>query len=251
MSLSSLLAAPARRIGLCGQITYLTGESVPFSGGDALSFSLSEGGGFLLGGAFSAACALTLNDADGVFTARRAPYGAQVQVDLTAGEERAPLCAFTVSRVSRRENAAALTLSGCDAMGTAFEAAFTDDFAYPLPLGQLARRIAAQAGFPLADDFPNADVEIAARPDWGEITLRKALAFVASFLDAASPARPVEPEDLQITGQKRSADGEEYLILEAADTIVILRVQPEGKKMMETGAYLRGYPLEEGFRFGI
>ena len=30
--------------------------------------------------------------------------------------------------------------------------------------------------------------------------------------------------------------------------LTILRVQPEGKKIMETGAYLRGYPLREGDR---
>ena len=181
MTLSQLLSAPDRHPFLSGAITYLTGETAAFSGEDALSFTLSEGGagGSLLGGAFSAACSLTLRDLDGAFTAHRTPYGALVKVYLNAGDQRAPLCVFTVTKVTRRENAAALTLSGCDALGTAFEAEFSDDFSYPLTLAQLSARIAAQAGFPLSGSFPNADVSIVARPDWGDISLRQALAHAA------------------------------------------------------------------------
>ena len=86
MTLSQLLAAPDRHPFLSGAVTDLTGDSVSFSGADALSFSLSEGGsGFLLGGAFSAACSLTLYDRDGGFTAHRSLYGAQVAVYLNEG----------------------------------------------------------------------------------------------------------------------------------------------------------------------
>ena len=180
MTLSQLLAAPDRHPFLSGAVTDLTGDSVSFSGADALSFSLSEGGsGFLLGGAFSAACSLTLYDRDGGFTAHRSLYGAQVAVYLNEGEQRAPLCVFTVSKITRRENDRALTLSGSDALGTAFQAPFQDDFSYPLTLAQLAQGIAAQAGFSLTDSFPNARISIPSRPDWGEISLRQALAYAA------------------------------------------------------------------------
>ena len=33
--------------------------------------------------------------------------------------------------------------------------------------------------------------------------------------------------------------------------LMVTRLQPEGKKEMSAAEYLRGYPLEEGFRFGI
>ena len=178
---SSLLRSPARRTFLSGSITYLTGETLSFGGGQVLSFSQSEGaqGGQLLGGAFSAACSLILRNQDSFFTNARAPYGAQVRLRLCAEDQSVPLACFTVSRVSRREGDPRLILSGSDALGTAFEAPFEDAFSYPLSLGDLARGIASLAGFTLAGDFPNASVSISARPDWGEISLRQALAYAA------------------------------------------------------------------------
>lgn len=180
-TLSSLLTAPDRHCFLSGTITCLTGEAVSFSGAQAMGFSMSEGasGGKLLGGAFSAACSLTLNDADRLFTAHRSFHGAQVAVRLCADTFSAPLCVFTVQKTARREGDPRLTLSGTDALGTAFEGVLEDTFTYPLTLGQLARHIAALAGFSLHADFPNASFSIPARPDWGDLSLRQALAHIA------------------------------------------------------------------------
>ena len=181
MTLSQLLAAPDRQPTLSGTVTYPTGTSLSFGPDQAMAFFLSEGAqsGTLLGGAFSAACSLTLNDQDAFFTAGRSPYGAHVRVYLDIGGMCAPLAVFTVSKVARRENDPRLTLSGSDAMGTAFEALFQDDFSYPLTLSQLAAHVAAQAGFTLSDELPNGSVLLSQRPDWGEISLRQALAFIA------------------------------------------------------------------------
>lgn len=175
------LRAPRRHTWLCGSVTYLTGDVANFTGEQAVAFSMSEGAGngLLLGGAFSAACSLTLLNDDGAFTDARTPYGAQVKVFLATEEGSAPLCVFTVCRVIRRENDARLVLSGSDALGTAFNAVFEDDFSYPMTLGALAQGVAAMAGFSLSADFPNAEVTIAARPAWKEITLRQALAHIA------------------------------------------------------------------------
>ena len=182
MSLSASLRAPDRHLSLSGSILCLTGQSLSFSGSQALAFSMSEGtsSGNLLGGAFSAACSLTLDDRDERFTLAASPYGAQVTVRLTDGEESAPLVTFTVTKVTKRENDPRLTLSGSDALAAAFDGVFEDDFTYPLPLLDIARGIAAQAGFSLwNDDFPNASFTIPVRPDWGDISLRQALAFAA------------------------------------------------------------------------
>ncbi|MBR1585718.1 MAG: hypothetical protein IJ662_09280 [Clostridia bacterium] len=182
MALTSYLSRPDRHLFLAGTMTFLTGDALPFSGDQVLSFSLSEGSssGQLLGGAFAATCTLTLNNADGSFTLGHTPYGAQVTVRLCEENESAPLITFTVTKVVKRENDPRLTLSGTDALGTAFEGVFEDSFTYPRTLRQLAQGIAAQAGFSLLNnDFPNAAFSIPEKPDWGEITLRQALAFVA------------------------------------------------------------------------
>ena len=129
-TLSSLLSSPSRHPALCGSITYLTGDVVPFSPDQAMACSVSEGAqsGFLLGGAFSAACSLTLNNQEEIFTLGKDPYGAQVRVNMCIGEIETPLCVFTVSRVIRRSRDPRLTLTGSEALGTAFEAAFQDPF---------------------------------------------------------------------------------------------------------------------------
>ncbi|MBQ9263744.1 MAG: hypothetical protein IJ189_05975 [Clostridia bacterium] len=182
MALTDRLSAPDRHPYLSGEITYLTGKILHFSGDQALSFSLSEGSsnGNLLGGAFSAACTLTLNNADAAFTNANTPYGAQVKVRLCEGEDSAEMITFTVTKVVKRENDPRLTLSGCDAIGTAFDGAWADSLAYPCSLLDIAQAIAAQAGFSIShDDFPNAGFCIPAMPDWGDISLRQALSYVA------------------------------------------------------------------------
>ncbi len=180
-SLSALLSAPARQPSLSGEITCLTGETLLFSGDRAMAFQMNEGvsSGQLLGGAFSAACTLTLHNADGYFTHARSLFGAKVRVNLCLEEYAAPLCVFFVSRVSAQEGDLRLLLSGSDALGTAFESTFTDEFVYPLTLGALAAQLAALSGFSLTADFPNAETEISARPDWGDISIRQALAYTA------------------------------------------------------------------------
>lgn len=178
---SAYLARSDRRLSLSGTVTYLTGASVAFTGAQAMDFSLSEGvgNGFLLGGAFSASCSLTLSDQDKRFTGGRTPYGAQVRVYLDAGEDRLPLAVFTVTKAVKREREPFLTLSGCDALGTAFEAAFQDAFDYPMTLSALAGRLAALVGFTLSDPLPYGSQIISHRPDWGDISLRQALAYTA------------------------------------------------------------------------
>ena len=174
------LSAPSRALSLEGTMDLTTGACLSFTGGQVLSFSLSEGSntGQLLGGAFSAACRLALHNGDGYFT----PYsllGAKIQIFLCAGEERAPLACFFVQQVSRQEERKQLLLSGCDALGLAFDGAFSDDFSYPITLGEMADQIAARVGYTLDADFPQADFSIPSAPDWGDISLRQALGYVA------------------------------------------------------------------------
>lgn len=178
---SSLLAAPARQTGLTGQICCASGAVIPFSAAQALGFSCSQGvsDGRLLGAVVSASCKLTLDNTANAFTAAHSLYGGQAAVYLTAGDASAPLAVFTITQISRSQGDPRLVLSGSDALSTAFDASFRDDFSYPLTLGQLAVKIADQAGFSLTVDFPNAALSLAARPDWGDISLRQALGHVA------------------------------------------------------------------------
>lgn len=180
---SALLSSPSRHLSLAGEMELLTGACLSFSGEQALSFSMSEGAndGMLLGGAFSASCTLVLHDGRDAFTGLSF-QGARVQVYLCAGEHRAPLSCFFVTAVSRQPERKQWQLKGCDALGLAFDAPFTDDFSYPLSLGEMAARIASRAGYTLEINFPNGTVQISRPPLWGEITLRQALGYTAGAM---------------------------------------------------------------------
>ena len=182
MALSDVLSAPSRQVYLSGFLTYLTGRTEVFSGQDVIAFSMSEGAssGTLLGGAFSSSCALTLNNASGRFTFAQSPYGAQLQLYLNADAFVTPLIVATVTKVSRRPRDPRLILKASDALGTAFNGLWRDTLTYPATLLTIARSIASRAGFDLEDaSFPQHGFSIPQKPDWGDVTLRQALAWVA------------------------------------------------------------------------
>ena len=177
--MAQMFSAPYRQLFLKGEIIALTGQRLFFSGDHALSFSMSEGTGegLLLGGAFSASCRLSLWNGDGYFSSGASLHGAQIRVELAEEEEWAPLAVFTVQQVTQEEGR--LQLSGCDALGVAFEGGVEDDFEYPISLRSLAEKLAARAGFTISGDSGWGETEISRRPEWGDISLRRALAFTA------------------------------------------------------------------------
>ncbi|MBE5787967.1 MAG: hypothetical protein E7324_10625, partial [Clostridiales bacterium] len=174
------LAASSRNFFLSGEMELLTGARLSFTGGQALSFMMSEGGndGQLLGGAFSAACSLALYDGEGYF-APHSLRGAQVRVNLCTGDSQSPLAVFYVTQAVFHPESKQITLTGSDALGVAFETAFADDFIYPITLGEMAAETAALQGYLLNGDFPNHEILIEQRPEWGNISLRQALGYMA------------------------------------------------------------------------
>lgn len=179
--MSTSFSDAARHYALVGSLTYLTGQTVTFSGQHALDFSRSEGvsDGFLLGGALSASYTLNLYDGDGRFTLSHAPYGASVSVYLKDEEDESyPLGQFIVSYANRAELTGVLTLSGSDAMATAFEGLWEDPLAYPVTLGALASAMASQVGMDAPPSFPGSSITLTEKPPWGEISVRQALSFL-------------------------------------------------------------------------
>lgn len=200
---------PARRTGICGEITYLTGATRAFTEEQAVSFSRSEGvqNGMLLGAALSASYQLTLDNADGAFTFPHTPYGAQIRVSLTENGRAVPVGVFTVTQAGHSETTGRLTLSGADAMGTAFEAAWEDDLTYPMTLGSLAGEIINRVGFTCSDSLSGREQMLYRPPEWGDITLRRALSYVLqaagsfALVDGSGALRflPVWPDDAVYT----------------------------------------------------
>ena len=259
--------SPARSTGICGEITYLTGTTRTFSGERAVSFSRSEGvqDGMLLGAALSASYQLTLDNADGYFTSPHTPYGAMVRVTLTENGQTVPVGVFTVTQTGFSESTGRLTLSGADAMGTAFEAAWEDDLYYPVTLGALAAEIINRVGFTCTDALPGQSQILTRPPDWGEINLRRALSYVLqatgsfALIDGSGALRflPVWPDQTVYTLTadctfQRSLGSESFGPLQGVsvmpygsrrDTLPII-VKEEGAVLSgQNCLYLSGNPL--------
>ena len=259
--------SPARRTGICGEITYLTGATRSFTAEQAVSFSRSEGvqDGMLLGAALSASYQLTLDNVDGYFTFPHTPYGAQVRVSLTENDQSVPVGVFTVTQTGLSESTGRLTLSGADAMGTAFDAAWEDDLYYPVTLGALAAEIINRVGFTCADPLPGQSQILTQSPEWGEISLRRALSFVLqaagsfALIDGSGALRflPVWPDQTAYTVTadctfRRSLGSESFGPLQGVsvmpygsgrDTLPII-VKEEGAVLSgQNCLYLSGNPL--------
>lgn len=170
-----------KAFSLSGTIAYAAGGELPLSGKDVLSFSgqMGVGDGWLLGAAVSQQCMLMLHNPEEVFTAGRTLFGARVQLFLQADDRSIPLAVFFVSGVSRQDGSAFLTLKGSDALGSAFDDAFSDEYSYPCTLRHMAEGAVQAKGFSLDGDFPMQDQLISRRPEWGDISYRGFLSCIA------------------------------------------------------------------------
>ena len=171
----------ARSVFLSGSIRYLTGAEKAFSPGQVLSCSASAGvrDGMLPGAVVSRQCTLMLHNENDFFTAGLDLYGARVQLFVQAENEEHPLAVFQVTSCTQLDGSAFLTLSGQDVLGLYFDAAFQDDLSYPATLQTVAERVLEKAGFPASLSFPCAEHIVPVKPEWGDISLRGALGFIA------------------------------------------------------------------------
>ena len=172
---------PNRTVSLSGSIRYPAGREMALSPCQILSCSASVGvrDGMLPGAVVARQCTVLLHNENGLFTAGLDPVGAYVQLNAHADHTAFPLAAFYVTAVSRPDGSDFITLTGSDALGLYFDAPFQDQLSYPVSLQTLAEYILQKAGFSESLSFPCMAHQVPVKPDWGEISLRGALSFVA------------------------------------------------------------------------
>lgn len=182
----------AKAVSLSGVIRYAAGGEVSFFGREVLSCFVNAGvqDGLLMGAVVSRRCTLVLHNEKEKFTLGFALPGARVQLFLHQGDVIRPLCVFFVDRVTRQDASTFLTLSGTDVPGFGLEDAWEDDLTYPLTLQQLADALLARAGLDPLDPFPGGEQQVAKRPEWGSVSLRQALSFIAGACGCFCQATP-------------------------------------------------------------
>ncbi|MBQ9950930.1 MAG: hypothetical protein IJO98_02145 [Clostridia bacterium] len=181
------MLAPLRNLGVRVKLTLATGSVLELDGGDVISFQIGEGADspLLPGSVLSARLNLTLaNDLGqwqygGSLRGERPLTGATAQVFLISGDEELPCGVFVIDSVSAQEHSGAVTLSGSDSIASELAFSFIDTQTYPRALGQIWGHMISQTRYGWSGVLPNGDAVIAEKPDWGEITLRRAAGWIA------------------------------------------------------------------------
>ncbi|MBR6809777.1 MAG: hypothetical protein IKM64_05785 [Clostridia bacterium] len=181
-----------RALSLSGTIRYLSGRETAVLPAHVLSCSASVGvrDGMLPGAVLARQCTLLLHNKDRLFTSGLDPVGAWVQLQVHAQDEALPLTAFYVTAASQPDGSEFITLSGQDALGLYFDRPFQDDLSYPVSLKTLAESILQKAGFQENLSFPCMAHQVPVMPEWGDVSLRGALAFVAQACGCFAMADP-------------------------------------------------------------
>lgn len=176
-----------RTLSIRGLITKKNGNEISISESDVVMYSSYHGGfeGVLLGSVSAASFTLEINKVGRGYTPQDFD-GARVRMEiglLTNGVFiYSPFGTWYVDSCSAPEQSVTITLFGYDALGSKFEAEYTDsEGAYPTTIGSLVTAICTGAGVRLdRTDFPNAAVEIKEMPEWADgVTLRDVLSYCA------------------------------------------------------------------------
>lgn len=192
MAMTDALRVAARTLKPSAAVTLATGETLSLEAADIVSIEIREGADSALtpGCVLSASYVLVLDNANGRWlpaanAGGRCPLeGAAVQLYLNAldGEtwRRAPMGMFTVGGVSACEQQPVIRLTGSDSIASALALPFSDTLDYPSDLGQLWRHAVAQSGYAWEGSVPNGGAVIDAKPDWGDISLRQVMGYIAA-----------------------------------------------------------------------
>ena len=190
MAIADALRAEARELYPSATLTLEGGGTLALGAGDFVSLEIQEGADSALtpGCVLSAGFTAELDNAGG----RRMPL--QGEINLLEGAtmacslhvkdganwRTAPLGVFIVTGVSADEQRPVIRLSGCDSIGTELSAAFADSLQYPATLAALWQHAVGQTRYAWSGAVPNGSAVIDARPNWGEISLRQALGYIAA-----------------------------------------------------------------------
>lgn len=181
------MLAPARELSVKVKLTLATGAAIELGGDQVLSFSVEEGAdsALLPGNVLSARLTIHLaNDFGqwrygGLLRGERPLVGATAQVFVVNGEAELPCGAFIIDSVSARERSGAMTLSGSDSIASELSLPFRDSLSYPATLRQIWMHLVSQTRYAWSGELPNGSVVIDARPEWGDVTLRRAAGWIA------------------------------------------------------------------------
>lgn len=178
--MNEAMLAQRRELGVEVDLTLPTGAVRTLDGADVLSFAVEEGSdsALLPGGVLSARLTLELANEEGQW--RGEPLiGATAEVYVLCGGARLACGAYIVDSVSAAERSGAVRLSGSDSVASELAVTFEDGLSYPSSLQHIWEHWVGQTRYFWSGEIPNGAAVIEEKPDWGEVTLRKAAGWIA------------------------------------------------------------------------
>lgn len=180
-----------RDLSIKGTITLTTGEQIPLTAADVVSYSgncATGVEGLQLGSTEAASFSLVLDNAGRRFNPEQLD-NAEVHMFLGIKDDAdytyTDFGVWLVSDTTAPEQSVTITLNGYDILAYRFEAEYTDDSSvYPgATIYDIVETICVAGGTRLArKDFPNAALVIQKMPTWEEgTTLRNILGYCAIF----------------------------------------------------------------------
>lgn len=158
-----------RNLSVRGSILLTDGSTHPIDANNVVRYAIDEastaGESITLGDARAADFTLEIEDAAHVLTAGLL-INARVTVEIGLDGVFSPMGQWYVDGAQISRQSATVSLSGSDALGSKMGGLYVDGL-YPATLGQIAQRAAEQAGLTLKSaDFRNANIVVAAQPEW-------------------------------------------------------------------------------------
>ena len=211
--MSLAYTADNRVIELRGSIALTNSTTLTLSGANIIDYSISEqctsGQEVTVGDTRSSSYRMTVADESHALTAGML-LGAQVSVEckLSTAENWDKLGVWFVDDCDISRQSAAVSISGSDALGTKFDAAWSDP-TYPVTLGNLITRAGTLAGVSTANagSFRNYSKTVSSAPAWPDgTTIRQVVGYVAQC--AGGFARINRAGKLEIVAYNNGATAE-------------------------------------------
>ena len=189
---SELMQSEMRKIRISGKIIFGSGKEIILSGDHISEIAIDEGadGALMPGDVLSAVCRAELVNDQGQWLEGGSCLGLQQLIGATfmpelsvldgENEYSRPLGVFQIESAVHAEKEAKLRVTAQDSISHELGGLFSDTLSYPASMEQLWRHAVAQTRYIWDGNVPGGDKLIAAKPAWGNVSVRQALGCIAA-----------------------------------------------------------------------
>ena len=189
---SELMRSEKRSLRISGRIVFGNGAEILLDGDRIAEITIDEGadGALMPGDVLSAVCRADLVNDEGQWLDGGSCLGFKELIGATfmpeiivsdgENEYARPLGVFQVESAVAAEKEAKLRFTACDSISYELGGTFSDHLPYPANIADIWRHAVGQTRYLWEGDVPGGDIMIDTMPEWGGISVRQALGYIAA-----------------------------------------------------------------------